>query len=222
MSAASAHFDFSQQRVLVTGGTSGIGEACAVAFVEAGARVIFSGRNHDRASAIMKRCKGAAGSIAFVAGDISKRKGCNLIVAEAVGIHGGLDVVVNSAGVIYHATAEETTDEQWQQTMKVNLNGVFYVCRAAIPHLRSSKGTIINIASDAALSGSQHLTAYCASKGAVLQMTRAMALDYAHRRVSVSSRFARATLIPRCCAANFATAAWRLISGSGNLQKQYH
>ena len=185
MSAASVHFDFSQQRVLVTGGTSGIGEACAIAFVEAGARVVISGRNHDRASAIMKRCKGAAGNIAFVAGDISKRKGCNLIVAEAVGIHGGLDVVVNSAGVIYHATAEETTDEQWQQTMKVNLNGVFYVCRAAIPHLRPSKGTIVNIASDAALSGSQHLTAYCASKGAVLQMTRAMALDYAHEGIRI-------------------------------------
>jgi NAD(P)-dependent dehydrogenase (short-subunit alcohol dehydrogenase family) len=143
MSAASVHFDFSQQRVLVTGGTSGIGEACAIAFVEAGARVVISGRNHDRASAIMKRCKGAAGSIAFVAGDISRRKGCNLIVAEAVGIHGGLDVVVNSAGVIYHATAEETTDEQWQQTMKVNLNGVFYVCRAAIPHLRPTSHCLL-------------------------------------------------------------------------------
>ena len=75
MSTSSIHFDFNQQRVLVTGGTSGIGEACATAFAEAGARVVISGRNHDRASAIMKRCKGAAGSIAFVAGDISKSKG---------------------------------------------------------------------------------------------------------------------------------------------------
>ena len=86
---------------------------------------------------------------------------------------------MNSAGVIYHATAEETTDEQWLQTMNVNVNGMFYICRAALPQLKSNQGTIINIASDAALSGSRHLTAYCASKGAVLQMTRAMALDYA-------------------------------------------
>ena len=185
MSTSSTHFDFNQQRVLVTGGSSGIGEACAAAFAEAGARVVISGRNHDRASAIMKRCQEASGSIAFVAGDISKRKGGKLIVAEAAGILGGLDVVVNSAGVIYHATAEETTDEQWQQTMKVNVNGVFYVCRAAIPHLRPGKGTIINIASDAALSGSHHLTAYCASKGAVLQMTRAMALDYAPEGIRI-------------------------------------
>ena len=102
-----------------------------------------------------------------------------MIVTEAVGILGGLDIVVNSAGVIHHATAEETTDEQWLETMNVNVNGMFYICRAALPHLKSSKGSIINIASDAALSGSYHLTAYCASKGAVLQMTRAMALDYA-------------------------------------------
>ena len=185
MSTAAAKFDFSNQRVLITGGTSGIGETTAVAFVESGARVVISGRNKDRARAIKKRCKKAAGSLAFVAGDIAIRQECELIVTEAVGILGGLDIVVNSAGVIFHATAEETTDEQWLQTMDVNVNGIFYVCRAAIPHLRSSKGTIINIASDAALSGSYHLTAYCASKGAVLQMTRAMALDYAREGIRV-------------------------------------
>jgi NAD(P)-dependent dehydrogenase (short-subunit alcohol dehydrogenase family) len=185
MSTASTQFDFSNRRVLVTGGTSGIGEATAVAFVEAGASVVITGRNRDRARDVRKRCKKAAGRIAFVGGDITKRKACELIVTESVGILGGLDILVNSAGVIYHATAEETTDEQWLQTMNVNVNGMFYICRAAIPHLRSSKGTIINIASDAALSGSYHLTAYCASKGAVLQMTRAMALDYAHEGIRV-------------------------------------
>lgn len=185
MSTAAAQFDFSNRRVLVTGGTSGIGEAVAAAFVEAGARIVITGRDKERARAIKKRSKKAAGSLAFVKGDISKRKTCDLIVTEAVGILGGLDIVVNSAGIIYHATAEETTDEQWLQTMDVNVNGMFYICRAVIPHLRSSKGTIINIASDAALSGSYHLTAYCASKGAVLQMTRAMALDYAGEGIRI-------------------------------------
>ena len=185
MSKASVQFDFSQQRVLITGGTSGMGAASALAFVEAGARVVISGRSQQRARDIMQRCKKAAGSIAFVAGNIAKRKKCDMIVAEAVGILGGLDIVVNSAGIIYHATAEETTDEQWLETMKVNVNGMFYICRAALPHLRSSKGTIVNIASDAALTGSYHLTAYCASKGAVLQMTRAMALDYAREGIRI-------------------------------------
>ncbi|MCP4873890.1 MAG: SDR family oxidoreductase [Gammaproteobacteria bacterium] len=185
MTAAAIKFDFNGRRVLVTGGTSGMGEASAIAFVKAGARVVISGRNQERAREIMSRCKGAAGSIAFVAGDIGKRTVCDLIITEAAGILGGLDVVVNSAGIIYHATAEETTDEQWLETMNINVNGVFYLCRAALPHLKSSQGTIVNIASDAALTGSHHLTAYCASKGAVLQMTRAMALDYASDGVRI-------------------------------------
>ncbi len=185
MTTAAIHFDFSEQRVLITGGTSGMGEASAIAFVEAGARVVINGRNQERARKIMNRCKHASGSIAFVAGDIAHRNKCDLIVTEAVGILGGLDIVVNSAGVIYHATAEETTDEQWLETMNVNVNGMFYICRASIPHLKTSHGTIINIASDAALSGSRHLTAYCASKGAVLQMTRAMALDYARDGIRI-------------------------------------
>ncbi len=123
--------------------------------------------------------------MSVVAGDIGEPANCDLIVTEAVGILGGLDILVNSAGVIYHATAEETTDEQWFETMRVNVDGMFFICRAALPHLKSSRGAIVNIASDAALSGSYHLTAYCASKGAVLQMTRAMALDYARDGVRI-------------------------------------
>ena len=156
-----------------------MGEAIAAAFVEAGAKVIISGRNKDRANAIINRLNAAAGSIDFIPGDISQREQCDRIVEDSVNKLGGLDIVVNSAGVIYHATAEETTDAQWLDTMNVNVNGMFYICRAAIPHLKADGGTIVNIASDAALTGSEHLTAYCASKGAVLQMTRAMALDYA-------------------------------------------
>jgi len=179
MSASSVSFNFTGKRVLVTGGTSGMGESTALAFAGAGARVVISGRNQQRARQVMAHGKPASGSIAFVAGDITRRDKCDLVVTEAVGILGGLDILVNSAGVIFHATAEETTDAQWHETMNVNVNGMFYICRAALPALKASRGTIVNIASDAALSGSHHLTAYCASKGAVLQMTRAMALDYA-------------------------------------------
>jgi meso-butanediol dehydrogenase/(S,S)-butanediol dehydrogenase/diacetyl reductase len=179
MSNATVSFNFDQKRVLITGGTSGMGEATAVAFVNAGANVIISGRNEDRANTIIRRLSNAPGSIDFVQGDISQSEQCSNIVEHSVKALGGLDIVVNSAGIIYHATAEATTDAQWQETMNVNVNGVFYICRATIPHLKTDGGTIVNIASDAALSGSHHLTAYCASKGAVLQMTRAMALDYA-------------------------------------------
>jgi len=185
MSEAKINFNFSQKKVLITGGTSGMGEASAQAFVEAGAHVIISGRNQERAGNIMARLSDAPGSIDFIEADISGSTACKQLVEQTVAYLGGLDIVVNSAGVIYHATAEETTDEQWQQTMNVNVNGMFYVCRAAIPHLKSEGGVIVNIASDAALSGSYHLTAYCASKGAVLQMTRAMALDYARDNIRI-------------------------------------
>lgn len=185
MSEASINFNFTQQRVLVTGGTSGMGEATAKAFVEAGANVIISGRNQDRAEAIIENLVNAPSSIKFIAADVSDSDQCHALVDQAVASLGGLDIVVNSAGVIYHATVEETTDRQWHDTMNVNVNGTFYVCRAAIPHLKATGGTIINIASDAALTGSQHLTAYCASKGAVLQMTRAMAIDYARDNIRI-------------------------------------
>ena len=185
MCPATVSFDFSGKRALVTGGTSGMGEAVALAFARAGARVVISGRDQQRARNVISRAGRLPGSLAFVAGDVTRRDKCDLVVTEAVGILDGLDILVNSAGVIFHATAEETTDEQWQQTMTVNVNGLFYICRAALPALKESRGTIVNIASDAALSGSYHLTAYCASKGAVLQMSRAMALDYARDGVRI-------------------------------------
>ena len=183
--AQAMQFDFNQQRVLVTGGTSGIGAASAAAFASAGARVVINGRNQEQAQRLVESSADTSGEIIFVQGDLAQRETCDRIVTEAHEQLGGLDIVVNSAGIIYHATAEETTDAQWLDTMNVNVNAMFFVCRAAIPHLRESQGTIINIASDAALSGSYHLTAYCASKGAVLQMTRAMALDYAHEGIRI-------------------------------------
>lgn len=185
MAKADIKFDFSQQRILITGGTSGMGEATAVAFVEAGAHVVISGRNQQSASRIIESLGHASGSISFLVADIRYSDQCENLVKQACEVLGGLDIVVNSAGVIYHATAEETTDEQWLDTMSVNLNGTFFVCRAAIPLLKPDGGTIINIASDAALSGSYHLTAYCASKGAVLQMSRAMAKDYAGDNIRI-------------------------------------
>ena len=104
---------------VITGGNSGIGLTTAQTYINEGARVVITGRNQERAKQVMKRCKGDRGSIAFVSGDISRRADCDRIVTEAVGILGGLDVVVNSAGVIHHATLEETTDEQWLETMSV-------------------------------------------------------------------------------------------------------
>lgn len=180
-------YSFSGKAVLVTGGTSGMGQAIAESFAANGADVVISGRDRERGNAVCARMSGHGNIAEFRPGDIADSSFCDELVGAAVQVMGKLDVVVNSAGIIYHAAAEATTDEQWLDTFDVNVNGMFYVCRAAIPRLRQSGGVIINIASDAALSGSRHLVAYCASKGAVLQMSRAMALDHAHEGIRVVS-----------------------------------
>ena len=177
--------DFSGARVLVTGGTSGMGQAIAMAFAQSGASVVISGRNQQRGDSV---CAALAeyGEVAhFKPGDIGDRVFCGELVGYAESVLGGLDTIVNSAGVIYHATVEETTDEQWFDTFRVNVNGMFYVCRAAVPVLRKGGGVILHIASDAGLTGSRHLVAYCASKGAVIQMSRAMALDHAQDGIRI-------------------------------------
>lgn len=177
---------FPNKSVLVTGATSGIGEAIALAFAANGARLVVTGRSRDRGEALSARIEEMGAESVFVAGDITSRDFCDGLVEQAVSKFGGLDVCVNSAGVIHHATVEETSDEAWHETMAVNLNGTFYVCRAAVRAMKpEGGGVIVNIASDAALSGSEHLAAYCASKGAVLQLSRAMALDHGRDGIRV-------------------------------------
>jgi len=170
---------YSNKSVLVTGATSGLGEAIALAFAESGARLAITGRNTQRGDVLVARLCEVGEEAFFVAGDVTDRSFCDELVAQCVSRYGGLDVCVNSAGVIHHATVDGTSDEAWHETMAVNVNGVFYMCRAAVRAMRAKRrGVIINIASDAGLSGSRHLAAYCASKGAVVQLSRAMALDH--------------------------------------------
>jgi len=177
---------FSNKCVLVTGATSGIGEAVALEFAANGARVLASGRSRDKGDALAARINEAGGDGVFIAGDITDRGFCQELVDECVARFDGLDICVNSAGVIHHAAVDETPDEAWHETMAVNVNGVFYVCRAVVRAMKQQgDGVIINIASDAALSGSEHLAAYCASKGAVLQLSRAMALDHGRDGIRV-------------------------------------
>lgn len=178
-------FDFSAKGVLVTGGTSGIGRAIAGAFFASGADVVVSGRNERRGNELTAALTASGRAAHFVAGDITDSKFCEALVEEAAATLGQLDIVVNSAGIIFQVGAEDTTDQQWLDTFATNVHGMFYVCRAAIPQLRPKGGVIINIASDAGLSGSRHLVAYCASKGAVIQMSRALTLDHAPEGIRV-------------------------------------
>lgn len=170
--------DFTDQRVLVTGSSRGIGFGIAEAFVDAGARVAINGRTEQSVSAAIGRL-GSGERLVAAPGDIGTVAGCELVVKTANDAFGGLDILVNSAGIGAGRPIADCDEAMWDAHIDVNLKGTFFCCRAALPALRKSNGNIVNIASDAGLMGVPGITVYCASKGGVVNMTRAMALEVA-------------------------------------------
>ncbi len=160
---------------VVTGGASGMGAATVRAFVEEGATVTIVDLDGDGAAAVA----GETGSTALV-GDVGDPAFCDGAVDAVVTTHGCIDVLVNCAGVIHRADAEGTGDDDWRRVMSVNAGGVFYMSRAAVRHMAArGSGSIVNFGSIWGGVGAAGVLAYCASKGAVHQLTRAMALDHA-------------------------------------------
>ena len=170
--------DFTDKRVLVTGGSRGIGFAVVDAFLDAGARVAINGRTGQSVGAAMERL-GNVERLVAAPGDVGTVPGCELAVKTAIDAFDGLDILVNSAGIGSGKPIEDSDEAMWDAHIDVNLKGTFFCCRAALPALRESKGNIVNIASDAGLIGVPGITVYCASKGGVVNMTRAMALEVA-------------------------------------------
>jgi len=170
--------DFTDKRVLVTGSSRGIGLSIATAFVDDGARVAINGRTPRSVSAAIEEL-GEGERLVAAPGDIGTVPGCESVVKAASDAFGGLDILVNNAGVGAGRRIEDSDEAMWDAHVDVNLKGTFFCCRAALSDLRKSKGNIVNIASDAGLMGVPGLTVYCASKGGVVNMTRAMALEMA-------------------------------------------
>ncbi len=164
---------------LITGGGSGIGEAAALLFAREGARVVVADYSLPRAADVAQRIRSAGGEVLAVEGDVAVGEDALKMVQAAVDGFGRLDVLVNSAGIGHGRPIEDCDEAMWDDHVDVNLKGTFFCCRAALPALRESKGNIVNIASDAGLIGVPGITVYCASKGGVVNMTRAMALEVA-------------------------------------------
>ncbi|GAA3682266.1 SDR family oxidoreductase [Lentzea roselyniae] len=166
--------------VVVTGGGSGIGRAAALRFAGAGAKVVVADINADGAKAVVAEIEAAGGSAVAVTGDLSDQAVADEVVVTAVNTFGGLDVLVNNAGVMdTMSAAADVSDAEWERVIRVNLTAPFLLTRAALPHmLAKGKGAIVNTASEAALRGSAAGAAYTASKHGLVGLTRSVAVMY--------------------------------------------
>lgn len=178
-----------QDRVaLISGGNSGIGRATAVLFAKEGARVSIVARDETRGSQTLEEIAKSGGQAIFLACDIRKAGDCQKAVERTIEAFGRLDILVNNAGVIYPGkTVVDTTEEEWDRTMEVNVKGAYLMSRYAIPWMvKNGGGVIINTASVWGLVGGKGAAAYCASKGAMVLLTKAMALDHASQNIRVN------------------------------------
>jgi len=168
---------------LITGASSGIGAAAAIEFADAGWSVMAAGRDSGR----LEEVAIASDNIATWEGDLDTSDACDELVADTIDEFGRIDCLVNCAGILVRGNATDTSDDDWRETMHVNLDVPFYLSRAALPFLLDTAGSIVNIASDWGLQAGADHVAYCTSKGAMIMLTKAMAKDHARAGLRVNA-----------------------------------
>jgi NAD(P)-dependent dehydrogenase (short-subunit alcohol dehydrogenase family) len=174
---------------VVTGAASGIGKATAWLFAAEGAQLALGDWNVEALEATAADIRGSCGQVVARRTDVSQRADAQALIAAAIETFGGLDVLVNNAGIgLYNTTLEQTQEDDWDRVIAVNLKGVYLVSQAAIPHIRTrGGGSIVNVASVHSMATQERIAAYAASKGGVLALTRAMALDLAPDAIRVNA-----------------------------------
>lgn len=188
MASVFARDAFKDKAVLITGSTSGIGAGTAQSFAAHGANVMVSGRDRARGDAVVAEIRQAGGTAEIVIGDVSDPAFCDHLVGETVARFGRIDVLFNNAGVAKNAKIDAMSDEDWQELISINLSGVFYVARAAVRRMKRQKGgVIINMSSECGLIAYEDLAAYSATKGAIVMLTKVMALDHAREGIRVNA-----------------------------------
>ena len=176
---------FEGKVVIVTGAGTGIGAGTARRFLQEGESVVLNGRREHKLHETVAGFSPA--KILVHPGDVSDEFYVKRLVADSVSHFGRLDVLVNNAGFAIFGPFEQTTTEVWRKTMATDLDGVYFACREALPHLLATKGSIVNLSSASGLGGDWCMSAYNAAKGAVTNFTRALALEYGSRGVRINA-----------------------------------
>lgn len=172
---------------LITGGTSGIGRATAVLFAREGARVVITGRDEARGRAVVGEIEKGGGEALFVSSDVRRAADCRAAVERTLAAFKGLDVLFNNAGVFFAHTVLDCTEEEWDETIDVSLKGAFLMSKLALPTMIArGRGVIINNASGWGLVGGDAAAAYCAAKGGVVLLTKAMAIDHGRQGIRIN------------------------------------
>ncbi|MCL7452575.1 MAG: SDR family oxidoreductase [Anaerolineae bacterium] len=178
---------FKDKVAVVTGGTSGIGRATALLFAREGARVAVVGRNEARGRQVVEEIEEAGGLARFIACDVRFPDECRRVVGETLEAFGRLDILFNNAGVFYPNTILECTEEEWDLTVDISLKGTYLMSKYALPvMLDQGGGAIVNTASGWGLVGGNQAAAYCAAKGGVVLLTKAMAVDHSAQGIRIN------------------------------------
>lgn len=178
---------FEGRAVLVTGAASGMGRAACQRFASEGASVFGIDLDAAGLEETERIVSAAGGKVAAGRFDVTSRERCGAAVEAAVAAFGRLDVLLNVAGIVRFSHAAETPEDEWRLVLAVNLSGPFYMFQAAIPHLLEAGGNVVNVASNAALMGQAYTAAYCASKGGLVNLTRALAMEYMKSPVRINA-----------------------------------
>jgi len=172
----------SSKVAIITGGASGIGRATAQLFAREGAAVVVADVNQEAGKRVVEEIARSGGSAFFEAVDVTVAADCHRLAESTVRELGRIDILLNNAGIIRRATVLELSEENWDRVMAVNVKSIYLLSREVIPHMeKQGAGSIINMASGWGLAGGAKAAAYCASKGAVVLLTKAMAIDHGPR-----------------------------------------
>ncbi len=181
-------FGLSGKRALITGATSGVGADAARVLGRAGAEVLISGRDAERAERVAADLRDAGVECDIALADLSRTGEARRLAREVLDRHGRIDILVNSAGIFLRGEAESTSDEVWNQTMSVNVNATFELCQEiGRSMIEAGAGKIVNVASTDGMVGVPGQAAYCASKGAVVQLTRTLGVEWIKHGVNVNA-----------------------------------